>query len=303
MNTDSEAVMRDIQERSIEARRNLAGMRENGGDSLPLIFPEGEDDATLIEKGFKGAVDIRLINGGKPKSLELAAMIEDAGFKRSRVLIDRDFDEIVCTDGGGESVVIQTNAHDVFMDVLCSAPRVTGDVVGAVNKIRDRRMQDREKSQHQALTISSALSLTFNLTCLRVLNARYGIGLKFDSFPFAAYLSSPMRSLETVVELVLHKSKGLDGVSVEIERGTVRVRNEEYRLEEETQQILAELRGKEWRTIGDHDFLEVLNFLLDDSWGTRKLRTLFEAEITRSEVRNCPWGTAISEFVEQCSCV
>ena len=267
---------------------------------MPLIFPEGEDDEILIKKAFDGMVDVRLLDGGKPKSLELAAKIEDAGFKRSRVLVDRDFDELGGDVRNGTSVLIETTTHDVFMDVLLTAPRIAADVVRGVNKSRYRLMEDEEKAQHQASIIASALSATFNVTCLRILNARYGIGLVFDKFPFANYLKKQEQSLAAAVELVLHKSKALNGITVNVQEGTVYVRNESYNLKVETLDLLDELQGKEWLLVGDHDFLAVLSLLLDDGWGARKLRTLFEAEITSAEVLNCPWGIAISEFVENC---
>ena len=297
MATKGEDEVEVLRRRSIESRRNLAGLRESGVNPLPLIFPEGEEDVSLIEKAFGDSVDIRLLDGGKQKCVELAELLDQDGFTRSRVLVDRDFGAVDGSISTVSKLIIETRAHDTLMDVLLVAPRILSSIVQRVNRDRYRGMSYNDKKLFTQNLLQATMSVAFYLSSIRILNARKDIGLKFDNFPFPVYLGQDEAGLDGAVYWVLTKTKSRAGLAIDIESTTVRTMEECIDVLAEASEIHQELSGREWELIGDHDLLAILDFYLDDNWGQRKLRTLFEAEIHADEISDSAWGREIANFV------
>lgn len=298
MNPDGEEAVDDLRQRSVEALRNLAAMRENGGGPLPLIVPEGEEDIPLIEKAFGDSVDIRLLDGGKDKCIELAELLEKEGTTRSRVLVDRDFGAVDNRGAPGNALLVQTHAHDTLMDVLLAAPRVLKKVVERVNQVPYREMTPVDRALATKSTLQATESAAFNVTSVRILNARRDIGLSFDQFPFGVYLTGVKVDLPQAVHWVLTKTAQTSWLRINVALGSVQVRGDQIDVVGEATEIRNALGGQEWELIGDHDLLATLNIFLEDKWGVRKLRTLFEAEIKEEEVLNSHWGRELERFID-----
>lgn len=296
---DSEEPFDGLRQRSVEALRNLAAMRENGGDPLPLIVPEGEEDIPLIEKAFGDSVDIRLMDGGKEKCIELAELLDKEGTKRARVLVDRDFGAVDHRSAPGNPLTIQTHAHDTLMDVLLAAPRVLGKVVERVNQVSYREMTPSERARATKTTLQATERAAFNITSIRILNARRDIGLSFNRFPFGVYLQSATVDLAQAVHWVLTKTAQTSLLQIDVKLGLVQFCGDQIDVVGEAAKIRGALGGQKWELIGDHDLLATLDFFLDDKWGVRKLRTLFEAEINEEEVLKSHWGIEVARFIDE----
>lgn len=298
MGSAKDTLVDDLRERSAVSRRNLAQLRENGGNSRPLVFPEGHDDVELIRKAFGERVDIRLVEGGKSKCLELAQWLTEDRLTLCRVIVDRDFDGVAGVSDFDSPVLIRTEAHDTLMDVLYSAPRVLPDVVRAVNEktLRDLPANERERCV-QSIS-DDAISAVFKVATIRIYCMRHGVGLDFESFSYDWYLRSGDITVESAVNKVLFKNSSLDGARVDLTGGTVELEHGRYDLREGALAIEVELAGRELLLIGDHDFLAALSSLSEGSWGERKLRKLFEAQAERDEIISSYWGTQLNFFLD-----
>lgn len=296
MEGDVNQVVNDLKKRSPETLRNLAGLRETAGNDLPILIPEGEDDLPLIQKAFRGCLDVRLVDGGKAKILELAELLSKQGFRRTRVLIDRDYETASRTLAVKNSNIIVTHAHDVLMDILYSDPSLANRVVEHVNKKRYREMDEVAKLDHVNNILEMATDSLLNLSAVRMFNVRYQFDLKFDNFPYAQYLSKTPARMDQAVRWVLIKSTDRSAHAVNINALSIRGVD----VVHESSAVLTESKGLglRWELIGDHDFLATLNLFLDDRWGSNKLRTLFEAEIHESQIRSCSWGAAVERFIQ-----
>lgn len=286
-----------LRARPVASRRNLAGLRENGGDAPPLLFPEGAEDVALIEKAFDERVDVRLVEGGKPKCLELAELLKNDGRIRSRVLVDRDFDHLAGTPALNNTLVITTRAHDVLMDVLLAAPRILLAVIKGANKKRYRDLTAEEQSADIGTILDGVYGAVFNLACVRIFNAQSEVGLKFDNFSFSNYIAGGEVTIERAVDLVLLKSRDLDGLMVDTTAGVVEKGEDLIDVTSGVGAVATELRRNDLTLMGDHDFLSALNHHLDGSWGSEKLRTLLEAQAERAEILSSHWGHQVTDFV------
>lgn len=296
MDGDADQAVNDLKKRSPETLRNLAGLRETSGNGLPILIPEGEDDLPLIQKAFRGRLQVRLVDGGKAKVLELAELLSKQGFRRTRILIDRDYETAARTLAVRDSNIIVTHAHDVLMDILLSDPKLASRVVEHVNKKRYREMDEVAKLEHVNNILEMVANSLLNLSAIRMFNVRYKFDLKFDNFPYAQYLSKTPARMDQAVRWVLIKSINRSAHPVDISALSIRGVD----VVHESSAVLTESigLGLRWELIGDHDFLATLNIFLDDRWGSNKLRTLFEAEIHESQIRLSSWGAAVERFIQ-----
>lgn len=298
MDSVQDEVVDDLRKRPPSVRRNLARMRETCSDTVPLIFPEGEDDESLIEKGFGSEVDIRLVSGGKPACLQLAKWLEEDGRCRARVIVDRDFDDVTGVENYDNPLLIVTETHDVLMDVLASAPRVVTAAIKGANKSRYRGLQSDDKDSQVNSIYGRALDAAFNLTTVRIWAARNGVGLKFDTFSFTNYFQEGEITVEAAVKGVLRKSGSVPDLVPDPEAGTLLVGINSFDVFSGALKVREELQGQRSSLVGDHDFLKALTYLLDDDWGKKKLRTLLESEIERYEIEESPWGSQVRKFLD-----
>lgn len=291
-------VVDDLRKRPASVRRNLARMRETSLDTIPLIFPEGEDDEPLIEKAFGGEVDIRLVSGGKPACLKLAEWLKEDGSCRARVIVDRDFDDVTGVEKVCNPLLIVSETHDVLMDILASAPRVVSAAIKGANKSRYRGLRPVAKDSQVNLIHERALDAAFNLSSVRIWAARNGVGLKFDTFSFVNYFQEGEITVDAAVRNVLRKTEAVPEMVPDPEAGTLLIGNDSFDVSSGALEVCKELQEQRSSLVGDHDFLKALSYLLDEDWGKKKLRTLLESEAERHEIEGSPWGARVREFLD-----
>lgn len=167
-----------------------------------ILVVEGEDDLHVLKRHVAG--DIMLIPGvgGRRGLLEAAESADRMRWCRVRFLIDSDLDQIVSEAEARPELVVATQSHDLFMDLVNGSSHLLRYVIETHSRATVRRGVD--VSAEGAL--ADAKSLAKKLTALRVANERGGWGLTFAKFPFGA-LSSRLASLEDMAEVVIKRSQ------------------------------------------------------------------------------------------------
>lgn len=264
-----------------------------------FLYVEGEDDEDLLRAHAAPGVRIRRVEGGKPASLEFARLAEDAGAKRVRVLVDRDFD---FREGAeNSSIVLRSDSHDIFMDIVSSSLRPLNRVIE--NEIRLLQRTKDEKKSRKAMRLnvhdvmSRARDASVCVAAVRSADAEGSSALNFHRVRFDNLVANPPRVHDVLSQLGVETSPA--------------TRDEiNQRFLAAVDRLLGHFVRDAYRFIGDHDLFGALAAQLrrgGSKKGHRDLQRDFILAVRCDDLRALAWFGALHDWsvsagVERCLC-
>lgn len=211
-----------------------------------FIFLEGDDDLLLIEDHVSDPVFVDTLPGGKPTAIEFAKLIDAAGARRARVVIDRDYDSVEKVSSYPECIVT-TQTHDFFMDILLVAPAVLSRVINtATDKLRrigSGSTRSRERPSADEI-ISKSLDAAAKVAALRAVAEYHNLSLKFKATNFDELVSGNL---------------GISDIISSIPGwGDLDLRMQNVLILESKALFEGEETPSPWFYVGDHDFFKAL---------------------------------------------
>jgi hypothetical protein len=167
-----------------------------------LLVVEGDDDSFALNRHRHDDLMIIPAVGGRQNILRAAQISLDRGFRDIRFLVDRDYSDPTVLDLPKN--VFVTEHHDLFMDLIVSAPNVLDTVIEAHVRGR-RRSPDVPKLPSAGEIRDRAYALAGCVAAVRIVNEFDSLGLKLERFPIGA-LPTASGEVEPVVDLAIRRS-------------------------------------------------------------------------------------------------